>query len=244
VVRDVRAAKQDGTRHIAFIDDNIAVDWNWCAELWEALIPEKIIWMSQCTLHIAERPDMLRLAHRSGCRLLSFGIESTNEASLEWIDKTWNRPTRYRDAIETIRSHHIDVSTEMIIGLDSDDPSVFDHTYQFIMESAISVPRVHIMTPIPGTPLFDQLKNQGRLLVEEYDRYTGGQVVFRPLHIDPQELQAGYWQLYERLFTWHAIARRISRNRASLGTYMRAVVMAVNLHYRDHIRRRICPGIV
>jgi len=244
VLRDVRAAKRHGTRHIAFIDDNIGVDWDYCAELWEALIPERIVWMSQCSLHIAERPNMLRLAHRSGCRLLSFGIESTHAPSLETIDKAWNRPERYRQAVREIRRHGIDVSTEMIIGLDADDATVFDRTFQFIMDNAISVPRVHILTPVPGTPLFDELHHAGRILSEEFRRYTGGQVVYQPRHLSPAELQAGYWQLYERLFSWSAIWRRIGRNRASLGPFMRAVVLAVNLHYRRHIQRRICPGIV
>jgi len=79
VVRDVRAAKKNGSRYIAFIDDNIGIDFEYCKELWEVLIPEKIIWMSQCSLHITERPDLMKLAHRSGCRVLSFGIESTNQ---------------------------------------------------------------------------------------------------------------------------------------------------------------------
>ncbi|MGD2153482.1 MAG: radical SAM protein [Gemmatimonadales bacterium] len=244
VVRDVRVARRFGTRHIAFIDDNIAVDWDYCTALWEALIPEKIVWMSQCSLHIADRPDMLELAYTSGCRVLSFGIESTNLSSLRTIDKAWNRPERYPDAVRTIRSHGIDVSTEMMIGLDADDRSVFQRTYDFIIDNAISVPRVHIITPVPGTPLYDELKHEGRILSDEFGRYTGAQVVFRPRLLAPAELQQGYWKLYERLFSWPAIVRRIGRNRASLGAYMRGVVLAVNLQYRRHIRQRINPGIV
>jgi radical SAM superfamily enzyme YgiQ (UPF0313 family) len=244
IVRDVRAACEHGSQHIAFIDDNLGVDWDWCAELWEALIPERIIWMSQCSLHIADRPDMLALAHRSGCRLLSFGIESTHDASLEGIDKAWNCPARYSEAIARIRRHGIDVSTEMIIGLDGDDASVFDRTYRFIMENAISVPRVHILTPVPGTPLYQELVDSDRMLDGDFNRYTGGKVVFRPQQLDPAELQAGYWRRYERLFSRRAILHRIGRNRASLGMFMRGVVCAVNFHYRRHIRQRICPGIV
>jgi radical SAM superfamily enzyme YgiQ (UPF0313 family) len=244
VVRDVRAAKQSGTRYIAFIDDNIGVDFNYCAELWEALIPEKIIWISQCSLHIAERPDMLRLARQSGCRLLSFGIETTSPESLKTVDKEWNRPERYREAVATIRKHGIDVSTEMIIGLDGDDASVFQRTYDFIMDNQISVPRVHIMTPIPGTPLYEELKQEGRIVSEDFSRFSGGQVIYRPLHLKPDELQTGYWRLYENLFSWRAIKRRVAGNRASLGPYMRAFVLGVNLHYRRHVLNRICPGIV
>jgi radical SAM superfamily enzyme YgiQ (UPF0313 family) len=244
VVRDVRAARRHGTRHIAFIDDNIGVDFDYCARLWEALVPEKITWMSQCSLHIADRPDMLRLAHRSGCRLLSFGIETTSAEALAGIDKRWNRPGRYGEAVATIRRHGIDVSTEMILGLDGDDPGVFERTYDFIVSNRISIPRVHILTPIPGTPLYDRMAAEGRITSQDFGRFSGGQVVYRPLQIDSQALQSGYWRLYERLFSWRAIFGRIGTNPASLGPYMRLVVWAVNLHYRAHVHARICPGIV
>lgn len=244
VVRDVRAAKRHGSRFIALIDDNIGVDFDYAAELWEALIPEKIVWMSQCSLHIAEKPDMLTLAAKSGCRLLSFGIESTNPESLKAVDKEWNRPERYKEAVETIRRHGIDVSTEMIIGLDQDDSRVFADTFAFIMDNRISVPRVHILTPIPGTAQYDELEREGRLLSRDFNRYSGGQVVFKPKKIAPEELQAGYWDLYERLFTPRAIAKRVGLNPARLGPYMRAFVVGANLHYRNHIAHRITPGIV
>jgi radical SAM superfamily enzyme YgiQ (UPF0313 family) len=244
VIRDVRAAKHFGSRYIAFIDDNIGVDFDYCAQLWEALIPEKIVWLSQCSLHIADRPDMLKLARRSGCRLLSFGIESTNPHSLKAVDKEWNRPGRYGQAIKTIREHGIDVSTEMIIGLDGDDASVFQKTFDFIMENRISVPRIHIFTPIPGTPLYDQLEQAGRIKSKDFSRYSGGQVIYRPLGIRAEELQAGYWSLYEKLFSWSAILKRTGRSRANLGPFLRAFIFGVNLHYRNHIHHRICPGIV
>ena len=203
VLRRARRPSASAARaYVAFIDDNIGVDWDYCRELWTALVPEKIVWMSQCSLHIADRPDMLTLARQSGCQLLSFGIESTNPDSLAWIDKEWNRPGRYAEAVRTIRDHGIDVSTEMIVGLDDDDATVFDRTYDFVMGNRISVPRVHILTPVPGTPLYREMLAQGRIVSQDFGRYSGGQVVFRPRRFDPADLQAGYWKLYERLFSW------------------------------------------
>jgi radical SAM superfamily enzyme YgiQ (UPF0313 family) len=244
VIRDVRAAKRHGTSHIAFVDDNIGVDFDYCAELWGALIPERVTWMSQCSLHLAERPELLRLAHRSGCRLVSIGIESTNPDSLAAIHKEWNRPDRYAEAIGAFRAHGIEVSTEMIVGLDSDDMSVFDRTAEFILNTRISIPRVHIITPVPGTPLFADLEAQGRILTRDFSRYTGGNAVFRPKRLDPEMLQTHYWQLYERLFSWRSILRRALPNPARLNLYMRAVVWAANLRYRGHVRAGISPGIL
>jgi radical SAM superfamily enzyme YgiQ (UPF0313 family) len=244
VIRDVRAAKQHGSHYITLVDDNIGLDWEYCAELWTALIPEKLTWMSQCTIRIADRPDMVELARRSGCRVLCCGIESTDPNSLKTIGKEWNRPERYREAIGTLRAHGVDLSTEMIIGLDEDDASVFDRTYEFIMENRISLPRIHILTPIPGTPLFEGMSRQGRILSEDFSRYSGGQVVFRPCRIEPAVLQAEYWKLYERLFSWSAIRHRLQKNLAWSDTYLAALVFCANVHYRRHIRRRIVPGII
>jgi hypothetical protein len=132
----------------------------------------------------------------------------------------------------------------MIIGFDADDETIFDRTYAFIMDNRITVPRVHIMTPIPGTPLFDQLTDQGRIRSRDFSSYTGGKVVYQPLHIDPNHLQRGYWKLYERLFSWRAICRRLIPLRSGLGPYMRAVLWAANVRYRSHVHARISPGIL
>jgi radical SAM superfamily enzyme YgiQ (UPF0313 family) len=245
VIRDVRAAKRvRRSRYIAFIDDNIGVDWDYCSELWQALIPEEIIWMSQCSLHISERPEMLELARRSGCRMLSIGIETVNADSLTMIDKVWNRPERYAAAIRTIRKHGIDISTEMMIGLDEDDETVFDRTCEFVMNNRISVPRVHILTPIPGTPMYDRMRLEGRIRVQDFTQYTGGRIVFKPRRMDADYLQKKYWDMYERLFSWKSILHRVGRNRADLEPYMSAFIFGVNIHYRRHIQRRITPGIV
>jgi radical SAM superfamily enzyme YgiQ (UPF0313 family) len=132
----------------------------------------------------------------------------------------------------------------MILGMDGDDQSVFQKTYDFIMRNRISVPRVHILTPVPGTLLFAQMEQEGRIITRDFGRYTGGQVVFRPKNITPEELQKNYWKLYERLFTPAAIFKRTIGGPFALTSLMRAIVMAINLHYHYHIRHRITPGIV
>ncbi len=244
VVRDVRAARLSGSRYIAFVDDNLIVDFDYCAELFEALISERIIWMSQASLQITENSELMKLAQRSGCRLLSFGLESVSESSLAMIAKGWNQPQRYQTAIQALRKCGIEVSTEMIVGLDGDDESTFERTYQFIMKTGIAVPRVHIVTPVPGTPLFAELWNQGRIVSTKFSDYTGGKVVFKPAKIDARALEQDYWKLYRALYAWPSIIRRIWPNRARLGPYMWAVVLASNIRYHFHIKRRISPGIL
>lgn len=244
VIRDVRAAKASGTKYIAFIDDNIGVDFNYCQELWEALIPENVIWISQCSIQIAQRDDLLDLAYRSGCRVLSFGIETLNLKSLTHIDKEWNDPGNYGRAIANIRKHGIDVSTEMILGLDGDHEDVFDKTYDFLMENKISLPRMYILTPVPGTPMFESLEADGRIFSYDYEKYVGGSVVFHPKNMEASVLQEGYWNLYRKLYSMSSIMKRLRGNPAKLNLFMRGFVLGTNLIYRNHIRRGITPGIV
>jgi radical SAM superfamily enzyme YgiQ (UPF0313 family) len=244
VIRDVRAAKATGSRYIAFIDDNIGVDFDYAKQLWEALIPENIIWISQCSMHIADRPDMLQLAYESGCRLLSFGIETTTNDSLSLINKDFNQPYRYQENVARIKSFGIDVSTEMMIGLDGDDNSVFQRTYDFLMDNHIGTPRIHIFTPVPGTPAYTEMDKDDRIVHKNFNLYSGGNVIFKPKKFQAEELQIQYWKLYEELFKPSAIYKRLRKNDAGLGPIMRAFVIGVNFHYKWHIKKRICPGIV
>jgi radical SAM superfamily enzyme YgiQ (UPF0313 family) len=244
VIRDVRAAKAHGTRYITFIDDNIGVDFKYCRELWEALIEENIIWASQCSLQLTEDEDMLALAARSGCRILSFGIETVNPKSLEHIDKEWNRPERYEKAFKVVQKHGIAVSTEMILGLDGDNKDVFDTTFDFIMKNQISLPRQYILTPVPGTPLYEEMLTEKRIFDHDFVKYNGGDAVFHPKNMTAEELQAGYWKLYQKLYSAKNIFRRIAGNPSGLSPYMNMFVWATNMVYRNHISRDITPGIV
>ncbi|MFK2821115.1 radical SAM protein [Flavobacteriaceae sp. LMIT009] len=244
VIRDVRAAKASGSRYIAFIDDNIGVDFNYCKELWTALIPEKIIWASQCSLQIAKNDDMLKLAYDSGCRILSFGVETINEESLTHIDKEWNDPKNYEKAFANIKSFGIEISTEMILGLDGDDETVFDRTFKFLMKNKIALPRMYILTPVPGTPMYNQLMKEGRIFDHDIQKYVGGSAVFHPKNMSAKTLQEGYWNLYKRLYSTKNIYKRLKGNPANLGYYMRLFVLATNMIYQNHIRRGITPGIV
>lgn len=244
VIRDVRAAKASGSRYIAFIDDNIGVDFNYCKELWEALIDENIIWISQCSLQISENHEMMELAYKSGCRILSLGIETINKKSLEHVDKAWNRPERYEEAFRNLRHHGIEISTEMILGLDGDDENVFDSTFQFLMDNHIALPRMYILTPVPGTPMHREMEMDGRIFDRDLKKYVGGSAVYHPKNMTAETLQNGYWKLYNKLYTLKNIYKRIGRNPANLGAKMRLFVLGTNMVYRNHINRGITPGIV
>jgi radical SAM superfamily enzyme YgiQ (UPF0313 family) len=104
-----------------------------------------------------------------------------------------------------------------VLGFDADGPEVFERTAAWIEEQRLECATFHILTPYPGTPLFRRLKEEGRLLHEDWELYDTAHVVFRPLRMTEDQLAEGYAWLYRRLFSPASIwARRPEDARALL----------------------------
>lgn len=243
VIQDVRAVKKTGSRYVVFIDDNFFFDSTYNRELWEALIPEKIIWISSSTIHITDHPDILELAHKSGCRMLSVGIETLDEMNIKAVNKNWNHPEQYSQAIATLRKHGIMISTSMMVGLDADDADTFNRIYHFLMENHVPIPRIQIFTPIPGTPIYNSLEQENRIINRDYSLYTAGNVVFQPKNMEIEELYNGYWNLYSKLFKTKNIIHRMSKNIIGQSPLIVAGLFVTNFNYQRFIHNRVVPGI-
>jgi radical SAM superfamily enzyme YgiQ (UPF0313 family) len=143
-----------------------------------------------------------------------------------------------------VRAAGIDVSTEMMLGMDGDGPDSFDRIAEFVVSERIAVPRFYIVTPIPGTPLYRAWDEAGRIVDRDPSHYTAAKAVFTPKGMTAEELDAGYWRLYERTFTLGAIAKRFFLRPPPVGLLPALFLLGANLQYRAHIKKRICPGIV
>jgi radical SAM superfamily enzyme YgiQ (UPF0313 family) len=244
VVRDIKAVKRLGFKRILLVDDNIAADTAHAVQLFSEIEKLGVQWVSQCALYIANKPEMLEAAVRSGCLTLSFGLETVNQASLDSINKLFVRVEEYEQNLNIIRRAGIDTATEMVLGIDGDDPGIFERSADFINRNRIALPKFYILTPIPGTPLYDRFKRENRILHDDYTRYNASQVVFKPLKMSPGELEQGYWVLYEKVFTIPAICKRVLGSPIKLSLFSRFLILFINFHYRKYIRKRIAPGML
>lgn len=244
VIECIRTIKKMGCSNITLIDDSIGSDIDHLRELCIQLIPLKINWMSQCTLNIAEHPEILDLMAKSGCTMLSIGIETINNNSLTTINKNFNKIPKYKEYFGIIRSYGIDISTEMMIGLDGDTETIFNEFYSFAVDNYISLPRFYIVTPIPGTPFYEKLKNEGRIFDFDYKNYSGARLVFRPKLLENIDIEYHYWKLYKKVYSIKNILRRYILSRPKRGLLSNVFTFGANFHYRNHIKRKIPPGIV
>lgn len=245
VIRDIKRIKELGYNRFLLLDDNIFSDIPYLMELLGEIKKLKMKWMSQCSISIADNSKVLKTAYESGCEALSFGIESISQESLDSMNKSWANVKRYKEQIQKITKAGIDVSTEMVVGADGDTLESISKTADFIIESKIVVPRFYILTPIPGTLFFEEMKSQNRIVNNEIYSYNGTTAVHKPLNMTPVELTDAYWDLYKKVFSRSAILKRtVFRKDFFKNPLKYAFYMYVNFYYRYQINKGIIPNII
>lgn len=224
VVEDI---KRVGKRRIIFIDLNLISDRAYAAELFEALVPLRVRWFGLSTSLIGRDRALMELMAKSGCAGLLIGFESICEASLGDSRKRFNDPALYVTLIRDLHALGISIQGCFVFGHDHDTTDAFDETVQFAIDAAIDLPRFAILTPFPGTPLYQRLDGEGRILDKNWERYDGQHVVFRPRRMTAAALQAGHEKAWRDVYSYASIARRLGASRAQL-----PIAIMANLGYR------------
>jgi radical SAM superfamily enzyme YgiQ (UPF0313 family) len=245
VIRDIKKIKSLGFHRFLLLDDNIFSDIPYLLDLCEQIKKLNMKWMSQCSISMADDPIVLKAVAESGCFALSFGIESISQESLNRLNKDWANVGDYAGQLQKITAAGIDLSTEMVIGADGDTLQSIKKTADFIVENKIVVPRFYILTPIPGTLFYDEMKAAGRIINDEIYSYNGTEAVHKPLNMSPEELTNAYWELYRQVFTPKAIIKRtILRKDFLKKPLMYLFYLYINFYYRSQIKQGITPNII
>ena len=192
------------------------------------MIPLKRIWGSQTSVTFAKDRELLKLYAQSGGRYAFIGLETISPKNLAGINKQWNHVEGYGDAIRRIHDAGINVVGSFIFGLDDDDPSVFARTFDFIMKHKIDSAQFHILTPLPGTRLYQALDAEGRILERDWAKYHTGEVVFRPKGMTAGELQDGYHWIFRETYSIPNILKRALRHWRGI-----PYRLAMNISYRN-----------
>jgi len=244
VIQDIKEVKRLGFNRFYLIDDNIVSNPKYLKELCEKIKPLKMKWASQCAIHLAKNAELLKIVSDSGCDLMSFGVESIQQEAINSLDKPWLKASEHEQNIKILSRSGITVSTEMIVGTDFDTEDSIRATYDFIYKNKIPIPRFYILTPIPGTDLHTELKQQGRMLTDDLRLFDGTRCVHIPKMIDPEKLTEMYWWLNEQIFSMKSILHRVVFNSLLWrNPGMLIFSLVINMHYRHYVKRKITPNI-
>lgn len=224
VIADIRAVR---SKHIMFIDDNFAGNVKWTKEFLKAITPMKIKWNAAVSINAAYDEELLDLMKKSGCQGLFIGFESINPSSISDVHKVQNRTDGYERAIKAIHDRGIMINASLVFGLDGDTVDTFDATLDWIVKNRIETVTSHILTPYPGTALYERMKAQGRIVTDDLSLYNTANVVFKPANMTAQELYDGYIRIYKQIYSLKNIFRRMPKCKDQ-----RAAFLAFNLLYR------------
>jgi radical SAM superfamily enzyme YgiQ (UPF0313 family) len=200
IITDIESCKE---KNLFFLDDNITGDKRYAKELFRAMIPQKKIWVGQASIQVASDTELIKLAYQSGCRALLIGFESMSDSGINQYRKTLKTVEENILAVKKLQDNGIMTMASLIFGLDSDTPAVFDIAHDFLTRSKAAFFQACVMTPYPGTPVFNKLRSQGRILTDDWNRFDASKVIIRPENISPEALLDGYdkikWHFYSNL---------------------------------------------
>jgi len=239
VVREIREAPH---RLILIVDDNVIGEKERAKELFRALIPLKIRWVSQASIDITRDPQLMDLAQKSGCIGLIVGLESLDQGNLALMRKGWSTKESVTGALEILRQHGIMVYATFVFGYDHDSAEVFDRTVEFAIAQRFFMANFNHLQPFPGTTLYKRLSEAGRLLHEPWwldPTYRFGSAAFQPGSMTPQQLTDGCLRARLRFNSARGIFRRSLDLRANLRDPFRAWIFFLsNLTSRRDILRK------
>lgn len=222
VVAEIRRIKEIWRRpFIELADDNTFANKAHGKRLVRALAEENIRWFTETDISIADDLELLSLLRDSGCAQVLIGFEHPSRGGVEGIEQKANwkakQVDRYREAIDRIQAHGISVNGCFILGLDGTDESSFQEVLDFVDTSGLSEVQVTLQTPFPGTPLYDRLRRDGRLLDPEgWERCTLFDVNFRPDPMSVAALEQGFQHLVGEIYRDDRVRRRRKAFRACL----------------------------
>lgn len=164
--------EQTESDFLFFADDNIIGNRGYARELFRELKRMDKRWVSSASTKLAEDPELMDLAIESGCRFLIVGFESLSEEALKQLGKNHNNVKRYGDFVRYMQDNGVVIAASFILGHDGETRESVQRLCDYAEDEGIWFFAPGVLTPYPGTPLFEMYKREGRLLHEVWDRYN------------------------------------------------------------------------
>jgi radical SAM superfamily enzyme YgiQ (UPF0313 family) len=204
-------------RHLYFLDDHLFGNERFAEALFDGMRGMGRLWQAAGTVHSVLRPRLLEKAADCGLRSLFVGFETLDAQNLRAQRKPQNLHRDYGAAIRRLHDLGVMVNGSFVFGMDEDRPDVFARTVEWAVDQGIETATFHILTPYPGTALFQKMERDGRILHRDWGRYDTRHVVYRTRGMTAEQLEAGYWSAYREFYRWGSIWRGASRKREWIG---------------------------
>lgn len=194
-------------KHLYFLDDHLFGNPKFAYELFVAMKGMGRVFQGAATVASVLNDNLLDKAADAGLRSLFVGFETLSSENLKQSNKNQNLKIDYEKAIKSLHNHGIMINGSFVYGLDDDDKDVFKRTVEWGVQNAITTATYHVLTPYPGTRLFNEMENSGRILTKNWDLYDTRHVVFNTEKMTSKELEEGYLWSYKEFYSWNNILK-------------------------------------
>ncbi len=202
--------KQSKAKNILFADSNFAGNLSHTVELMEALLPLKVRWSALWSAYLCDNETFMDLARRSGLLHLNIGLESIDQGTLLGLNKRINQVKEYKNILHNLRKRGISYSLNFIFGWDTEKEDVFASTLAFLKEEKVPVAYFNILTPHKGTPLYERMKAQNRIIdIGHIGRWPGLRCYIRPSCCSAEQLEIHVRKIYSEFYSYPSIFSRL-----------------------------------
>jgi radical SAM superfamily enzyme YgiQ (UPF0313 family) len=184
--------RQKGKIAVFFIDDNFAINPRRTKSLLREIITRgaQVPWVAQISMNLLRDEELVSLIAESGGKWIFMGLESIDPENLKSVRKGFNKPQEYKAILEGLERYGLYAITSFIFGMDGDSPGVAQRTLDVIRTWPPGLPVFGLLTPYPGTPLYNKLSAAGRLTrPKHWLEFKPFVMDFSPLGISPEQAQ-------------------------------------------------------
>lgn len=189
-------------RHLYFLDDHLLGNAKFASELFNGMKGMDRVFQGAATVDSILRGNLVEKAAEAGLRSLFVGFETFSSANLKQSNKKQNLEKDYVEAVNRLHSLGIMINGSFVFGLDEDDKDVFRRTVDWGVKNSITTFTYHVLTPYPGTRLFKDMEEEGRILTRNWDLYDTRNVVYKTTSLTAEELKNGYDWAYTEFYSW------------------------------------------
>jgi radical SAM superfamily enzyme YgiQ (UPF0313 family) len=216
--RDVDTVSEDLRKYdkkdnsIFFYDDNFAADPKRSKELLRKMIAEGFSFVSSAQVRVDAGKDgeLVGLMRDAGLKTVFVGLESVNTESLSCMNKR-QTVADMEAGLAGFAQFGIDVHGMFVMGFDTDDKKTLKDTVAFAKKKMLDSVQFLILTPIPGTPIYQELERDNRIIVRDWSFYDGHHVVFNPKRLSPYHLQRAQISGHRRFYSTIEVVKRFCR---------------------------------
>ncbi len=193
-------------KHLYFLDDHLLGNPTLAADLFEGMKGMNRVFQGAATVKSILEGDLIEKAANAGLRSLFVGFETFSPTNLQLSNKIQNQKYAYEKAVQRLHDLGIMINGSFVFGLDDDDKDVFKRTVDWGVSNGITTSTYHILTPYPGTELYNSMIQKDRIVTKDWSQYDTRHVVYKSNKLTKEELESGYTWAYKEFYKWSSIA--------------------------------------